>query len=79
MKVTVKLYGTLSAGISGYHHDRGIDLDLPEGASINDLLTSLDIAHAKRPVVAIDGRIQKSNDRIPSGAQIKVFQPVHGG
>ena len=79
MKVNVKLYGTLSAGVAGYDHTHGLDLDLNEGMTIEDLMVKLGIASSKRPVAAIDGRIQKNDRRISAGAHIQVFQPVHGG
>ena len=79
MKVRVKLYGTLSAGVPGYQHLRGIEIDLPGGATVDDLLARLDIARTKRAVVAIGGRIQKADNKIPDGSQIQIFQPVHGG
>lgn len=79
MKVTVKLYGTLSEEVTGYDHDRGLQLDLPDDASIGDVLSGLGIARSKHPVAAIDGRIRKNDDRIIDGAQVHVFQPLHGG
>ena len=79
MKVNVKLYGTLGAGVAGYDHTHGLELELYEGATIGDLLAQLGIASSKRPVAAIDGRIRKKDRRISEGAQIQVFQPVHGG
>ena len=79
MKVNVKLYGTLSAGVTGYNHAHGLELDLDENTTIGDLMAALGIAPSKRPVAAIDGRIKKKDDRISAGAQIQVFQPLHGG
>jgi sulfur carrier protein ThiS len=63
----------------GYDHARGLEVDLPEDSSIRDLLDELKIAQSKRPVVSIDGSIRKKDHRISDGAQIYVFQPVHGG
>jgi sulfur carrier protein ThiS len=79
MIVTVKLFGTLSAGVAGYDHAHGLAVPLSEGATIGDLLAELGIAPSKRPVVALDGRIRKEDHRLSDGAQISVFQPVHGG
>ena len=79
MKVKVSLYGTLSQRVPGYKHSQGIEVELPDGATVNDLLGVLKISESQRAFVAIDGRIQKANDRIPSGARAQVFQPVHGG
>ena len=79
MKVTGKLYGTLTAEVSDYQHVQGLELDLPEGSSVGDLLDNLGIPQSKRPAAAIDGRIRQTDDRISDGAQIHVFQAVHGG
>ena len=79
MKVNVRLYGTLSREYPGYRHSQGIEVELPDGATVNDLLVHLGISESQKAVVAIDGRIQKANDKMQSGACAQVFQPVHGG
>lgn len=79
MKVKVSLYGTLNRRVPGYRHSQGIEVELPDGATVNDLLVLLGISESHKAVVAIDGRIRKANDKIPSGARAQVFQPVHGG
>ena len=79
MKVRVTLYGTLSLGVPGYRHAQGIEVELPDGATVNDLLALLEISESQRAVVAIDGRIRKATDKIPGGIHARVFQPVHGG
>ena len=79
MKVRVKLYGTLGLRVPGYQHSQGIGIELPEGATVNDLLVLLKIAESQGAVVAIDGRIRKSDNKIPDGAQAKIFQAVGGG
>ena len=79
MKVTVKLFGTLSSGIPGYDHAHGLEVDLPEGAIVNDLMVLLEISERQKAVVAIDGRIRKGSYKILSGACAQIFQPMHGG
>jgi sulfur carrier protein ThiS len=79
MKVRVKLYGTLSLRVPGYQHSQGIEMELPEGATVNDLFTLLEISKSQGIVVMIDGRIRKADDKIPGGVHAKVFQPMHGG
>jgi len=79
MKVRVTLYGTLSLGVPGYRHAQGIEVELPDGATVNDLLALLEISESQRAVVAIDGRIRKATDKIPGEAHAQIFQPVHGG
>ena len=79
MKVSVNLYGTLTARIPGYRQSQGIEIELPEGATVNDLLAILSIPKSQKAVVAIDGRIRKASDKIPCGARAQVMQPIHGG
>jgi len=79
MKIRVNLYGTLSQKIPGYQHSEGIEVEVPEGATVSELLALLEIEPSQRPVVAIDGRIRQANEKIPDGARAQVFQPVHGG
>jgi sulfur carrier protein ThiS len=81
MIIKVNLYGTLSQKVSGYRQSQGIEVEVPEGATVKDLLSLLQIPvlGSEKAVVAIDGRIRKTNDEIPSGARAQVFQPMHGG
>jgi sulfur carrier protein ThiS len=79
MRVRVKLYGTLSLRVPGYQHSQGIEIELPEGATVNDLLAFLKISESQGAVVAIDGRIRKVDDKIPGGVKARVFQSVGGG
>ena len=79
MKVKVKLYGILSRRVPGYRHSDGMEVELPDGATVDDLLVFLEISESQKAVVAIDGRLRKANDKISHGAHAQVFQPVHGG
>ena len=79
MKVRVKLYGMLSLRVPGYHHSQGIEIELPEAATVKDLLDHLKISESQGTVVTIDGRIQKAGDKIPEGVHARVFQSVGGG
>ena len=79
MKVKVNLYGTLGRQVPGYQHSQGIEIELPNGAKIKDLLSLLEIPESQKAVVAIGGRMQKANDKIPCGSHAQIFQPVHGG
>jgi sulfur carrier protein ThiS len=79
MKVRVKLYGMLSLRVPGYHHSQGIEIELPEAATVKDLLDHLKISESQGTVVTIDGCIQKAGDKIPEGVHARVFQSVGGG
>ena len=75
----VKLYGTLGANVNGYNHLQGLKVDLRHDATVGELLAELGIVKSQKVVVAVDSRIQKTEDRIPNGAHVHVFQPMHGG
>ena len=81
MKIKVNLYGTLTRKVPGYQQSQGIEVEVPEGATVKDLLSlfQIPVLGADKAVVAIDGRIRKTNDAIPSGARAQIFQPMHGG
>jgi sulfur carrier protein ThiS len=79
MKVRVKLHGTLSGRLTDYGHPQGIEVELPDGATAQDLLAVMEIPESQRAVVVVEGRILKPDDKMRRGANVNVFQPIHGG
>ena len=79
MRIKAKLYGTLSQRFPGYSHSEGIELDLPEGATVKELFALLEIPESQKAVLTMEGRIQKPGDVLQSGAQVHIFNPIHGG
>ncbi len=79
MKMRVKLYGTLSQRFPGYQHSQGIEVEIPDGATVKDLLALLEISESQGAVVAMEGRILKADDKMRCGVHVHVFQALHGG
>ncbi|RJQ86504.1 MAG: hypothetical protein C4519_01955 [Desulfobacteraceae bacterium] len=79
ISVNVKLYGTLPWRFQGYDPEKGLTVQLGQGARVLDLTEKLNIAPADTGVVAIDGRVAKPEERIRAGATIRIFQVAHGG
>ncbi len=79
MKIIVKLYGTLREKFSDYQHSHGMELELPDGSLVKDLLVNLKIAESQGAVVSMNNRILKSNDQIQENGEIQIFQAVHSG
>ena len=79
MKMRVKLCGTLSQGFPGYQHSQGIEVEIPDGATIKDLLALLENPESQRAVVAMERRIGKPDDKIGRGVHGRVLQAIHGG
>lgn len=79
MKLNVTLYGTLSRRYPGYRHEQGMDVEIPEDGTVNDLLAVLKIPESLGAVVAAGGRILKAGDKMRFGTPVAVFQTIHGG
>lgn len=75
----VKLYGTLGQRFPGYQHSEGLEVELPEGATVQDLLALLEISESQRAVVIMEGRALKADDPIRSGVPVNIFQSIRGG
>lgn len=75
----VKLYGTLSQRFPGYRHSQGIEVEIPDGATVKDLLALLEIPESQGAVIAMEGRILKADDKMRCGVHANVFQAIHGG
>jgi molybdopterin synthase sulfur carrier subunit len=77
MNVQVKLYGTLR--FPGYQPSQGIEVEIPDGTTVKDLLALLEISESQRAVVIVEGRILKADDEIRPGVPVSVLQAIHGG
>ena len=79
MRITAKLYGTLSQQFPDYRHSEGIEVEIPDGATVKDLLARLGISESKGAVVAMEGRILRGDDTLRHGVPVQVFNAIHGG
>ena len=79
MNVNVTLYGVLSHSLPDYEHQSGLDVIVSDGASINDLLASLDLLDKGVGLVIMNGKSEKTDTPLEEGAAIKIFQPISGG
>jgi sulfur carrier protein ThiS len=79
MKMSVKLFGTLRERFPDYRHQDGIEVEVPDGSTAKELLSLLKIPESNGAVVAMEGRILKRDDEMQQGAQVYIFQAIHGG
>ena len=79
MEIRVRLFGTLSQRFPGYRHSEGMEVEIPDGATAEDLLALLEIPESRGVAVAVEGRILKADDIIERGAPVHVLQVLHGG
>ena len=79
MKVKVRLYGTLSQRFPGYQHSEGLEIEIPDGATVKDLLVLLEISESRGALVIAEGRILKADDKVWCGVSVNVLQAIYGG
>jgi sulfur carrier protein ThiS len=79
MKVKVRLYGTLGRRFPGYRPEEGLEVELPDGARVEDLLAHLGLGEDKKPVVTLEGVICGRGHDLMDGAEVNVFQALYGG
>jgi molybdopterin synthase sulfur carrier subunit len=79
MKVRVKLFGVLGLRYPGYDMEKGMELEIPDGARVQDLLTHLRIVESREGVVAVNGLIMKAEDVLKEGSAVHILEPVFGG
>jgi sulfur carrier protein ThiS len=79
LKLTIKLYGTLSRSFDEYDHLSGLEVNIPDEASIHDLLDYLKLSSERLGMIYMDGKVLNKKSRLKDGALIKIFQPISGG
>jgi len=79
MKVQVRLYGTLRERYPAYDASEGIEIEIPDGATVKDLLALLGTSRSQGALVIAEGRALKPDDTIECAAPVSVFQSIQGG
>jgi len=79
MKITVKLFGELRRKIPDYRPDKGLEMDIPEGSKIADLLVLLGIPASPGATVIMEGRILPLEEKLINGSLINLFHVMYGG
>jgi len=79
VKVRVKLYGTLGERLTPVERADGVEVEIPEGAMVGDLLSRLGISPARGTVVIVDGHVLAADDEVRPGVLVSLFQAIGGG
>ena len=56
-----------------------MEVEIPDGATVKDLLAYLEILETRGAAVIANGRVLKTDDEIQDGSSLDVFQSIHGG
>ena len=79
MKLRVRLFGTLGGSMPGYDPLRGLEIQLPDGARVADLLAELGFSPREAAVVSVDNRIARPDQALAPGCLVRVLQAMYGG
>jgi molybdopterin converting factor small subunit len=79
MRVTVKLFATLVRFKDGLRAGKPFEVELPEGALVQDLIDHLKIPMEETHVVFINNVIEERHSLLNDGDVVGMFPPVGGG
>jgi molybdopterin converting factor small subunit len=79
MKVHVKLFASLRKYLPSDARDDTITLDVPEGATVAEIVTRLGIPDEHARMVVCGGRQVEISTPVLDGQQVSVFPPLAGG
>ncbi|MGD2145198.1 MAG: MoaD/ThiS family protein [Anaerolineae bacterium] len=79
MKSRVRLFGTLGQAFPGYNHSEGIVVEIPDRATVRDLLAHLELSEYRGVAVVVEGHILRAEDEIPPEVSVSVLQAIGGG
>ncbi len=80
MTVEVRLFATLRQYLPPGSERAATRIDLPDDASIEDVLTCLGIPANSAKLILLDGRFEPDPQRrLHDGAVLSIFPPLAGG
>ena len=79
MRVTVRLYAFLAERVPGARSGSRLELELPEGSTLSDLVARLAVPREQARITVVNGRMQELDHRLQPGDEVGIFPPVAGG
>lgn len=79
MQVNVKLFATLQRYRPEVFAGEVFPVELPEGSTLADLVTHLEIRANEVKVMFVNGRARAEMYRLQDGDEVGIFPPVGGG
>jgi sulfur carrier protein ThiS len=56
-----------------------MEVEVPDRATVKDLLALLEISESQGAVVIMEGRVLTADDKMRCGVPVNVFQAIQGG
>ena len=79
MKIWVKLFGTLPQRYPEYDPEDGLEVEIPDGARVKDLLAYLEISSSDGGVATINNVVVNIEEKLKEGVCVRIFQSAFGG
>ncbi len=79
MKIRVKLFATLRDLFPQLGIGEAMEVDLPDGATVADLIAQLRIPREEVKLVYVGGRLKGDDYVLRNGDEVGIFPPVGGG
>jgi len=79
IRLTIRLFGTLSLGMPDYDHKKGIVVDAPDDVTPEGLLTGLQISLSHIGLISSENQAIQRDTRLADGMTISFFSLVSGG
>lgn len=79
IRVNVRLFATLRRFYPDYNPEKGIDVKVEEGSTIEKLIQVLQLPENEARVILINGKSKMTTDTIKDGDRINIFTPLGGG
>jgi molybdopterin converting factor small subunit len=79
IRVNVRLFATLRRFFPDYNPDKGIEVKVEEGSTVENVIQTLQLPKNEASVILINGMSKKTTDMLTDGDQISLFTPLGGG
>lgn len=79
MRVRARLFATLSRYYANARPGVSFDIEVPEGTTVGDLITRLNLPSEEVKVVFVNGRARPNHWPLQAGDEIGIFPPIGGG
>ncbi|MBW1799271.1 MAG: MoaD/ThiS family protein [Deltaproteobacteria bacterium] len=79
IRVRVKLFSALDGYVQNYNPSTGIEVLLDDGATVIDLIESLDLTPKIARIVLVGNMIRKVDHQLVNGDVVHLFGLIGGG
>ena len=79
MYVKVRLFATLRRHVADAASGNAIEVELPDGATIADLIAALELPSDEVRVIFVNGRAREEDWQLAPGDEVGIFPPIGGG